>query len=231
MKWLIAFVAVAVLLTAGWLLYNSAIGPPVAETPTPVLPVTPPVTPVTPPVVPVTPVTPPVQPAPVVPVPLVPPNFIVPDEVWKSASRLVLADGTEVRGAISFSNVPVGTKLFAPVDGWYVHALGTMLGEEEHSMIVLSQNPNLGEGDIAFQETMRALFFVGRLIEVSNFRPQKGEPFAEIKDNLPFPAHYYGREISLLIMLDKTWGEKSDRSITDSRTYLWTATQQLSPTK
>ncbi len=232
MKWLIAFVAVAVLLTAGWLLYNSAIDPPVAETPTPVLPVTPPVTPVTPPalpvvppVAPVTPVIPVTPPAP--PVPAIPPNFIVPDEVWKNAFRLNLVDGRPIRGAVGFSSLPIGTELRAPLDGYVSEGSTTFpSGENVLSLqwTVREQRPDaMGELGIVFNISGA---------EILNRSPRKGEVFARITGNIPIGVGFYDRETVFVIRVaPHDLNFQTDRTIEDPRAYLWTAIQQLLPIK
>jgi len=227
MKWLIAFVAVAVLLTAGWLLYNSAIGPPVAETPTPVLPVTPPATPVTPPAPPVVPVAPvmpaPVQPAPVAPVPLVPPNFIVPDELWKNAFRLNLANGSPIRGTVGFSRLPIGTELRAPLDGYVSEGSITFpSGENVLSLqwTVHEQRPGaMGELGIAFNISGA---------EILNRSPRKGEVFARVTGNTPIGVGRYDRETVFVIMVAPTDFEfQTDRAVTDPRVYIQKAIEKL----
>jgi len=214
MKRFIVFLTVAVLLTAGWFLYGSVTeDSPVAEVPTPTLPA-PPVTPVTPPVAPIVP--------PTLPAPVIPPNFIVPDEVWKSASHLLSTEGKELRGGVQFTEVPIGMKLYAPVDGWHV-SIGEMLFEGASFMgVTLTPNPN-PEGD-------RALWLIARWIEVTNFNPKKGEAFAEIREALPFPSHFDRRGV-LVVSVDAIWGEQSDQTITDPRTYLWALIQAALPTK
>jgi len=218
MKWLLACIAVAALLTVGWFFYTNQ---PVATLPVtpPVTPIAPalPVTPVAPPVSPVTPVTPPTLPAPVIPT-----NFIVPDEVWRGSSRLISADGIEVRGAVSFSNVPVGTRLYAPVDGWHVDSLGVMLGGQSYSMIVLSQSPRWVE-----EGNGMALVFYGPAVVVLNSRPNKGEAFVEIKEVFPFPTRYFKQGVELLAMTDNIWRESSDRSIMDPRSYFKTTIEKI----
>jgi len=225
MKWLIAFVAVAVLLTAGWLLYNSAIDPPVAEVPTPVLPVTP-VTPVTP-TLPATPVTPPVQPAPVAPAPVIPPNFIGDDEVWKSAFRLNLANGSPLMGAVGFSNLPIGTELRAPLDGYVSEGSITFpSGENVLSLqwTFHERRPgNMGETKISFDVSGA---------EILNRSPRKGEVFARITGNTSIGVGFYDREVVFVIRVAPADFEfQTDRAITDPKTYLWTAIQQLLPIK
>jgi len=144
----------------------------------------------------------------------VPPNFIVPDEVWKSASHLLSTEGKELRGGVQFTEVPIGMKLYAPVDGWHV-SIGEMLFEGASFMgVTLTPNPN-PEGD-------RALWLIARWIEVTNFNPKKGEAFAEIREALPFPSHFDRRGV-LVVSVDAIWGEQSDQTITDPRIYLKTA--------
>jgi len=220
MKWLIAFVAVAVLLTAGWFLYGSVTNPPVAEVPTPTLPApTPPVTP------PVTPVPAPTPPAPTLPV--VPPNFIVPDELWKSAFRLNLVDGRPIRGTVGFSNLPIGTELRAPLDGYVSEGSTTFpSGENVLSLqwTIHEQRPgNMGETKITFDVSGA---------EILNRSPRKGEVFARITGNTPIGVGFHDREVVFVIVVAPTDFEfQTDRTITDPKVYLWTAIQQLLPIK
>jgi len=194
--------------------------PPVAEQPTAPVesPATPasPVTPVAPPVPPVTLVVPIVP-----PVPEIPANFIVSDNLWQNASHHA--------GWVQFAGVPVGTKLYAPVGGWHVHVRQMTFEGTIFSAIILAQNPNWGQGDLAYQETMRNMLFIARWIEVTNFNPREGEIFAEIKDTSFFPAvyAYFDEKTVLVITTDAIWAEKADFSITDPKTYLRTIIEKI----
>jgi len=223
MKWLLASIAVAVLLTVGWFFHGSMTNPPVAPpvtvAPTPTSPITPPVTP------PVTPVPAPTPPAPTLPV--VPPNFIVPDELWQNAFRINLANGTPLRGTVGFSRLPIGTELRAPLDGYVSEGSATFpSGERILSLAwtVHERRPgNMGETKIEFDVSGA---------EIVNRSPRKGEVFARITGNTPIGVGFYDREAVFVIIVYLTdFGLQTDRTITDPKAYLWTAIQQLLPIK
>ena len=93
---------------------------------------------------------PPVEEPPAPPVPEIPSNFIVPDEVWENASLLVSADGTPLPGVVWFSEIPIGTRLYSPIDG-YISIMeinlkegGTLFG------IILSTSPDRGYQSLNF---------------------------------------------------------------------------------
>jgi len=231
MKWLIAFVAVAILLIVGWVFYNSATDFPVAEvpvapvvlvTPPRVLPPVPPLTPVVP--APVTPI-PPVVPVP--PPPTIPRNFIVPDEVWQHAFRINLADGTPLRGTIGFSYLPIGTELRAPLDGYINKGTITLPGGERFLSLgwtEFQQRPGaMGPTKISFEVTGA---------EVVNYAPRKGEVFARITNTTPVGVGFHDREVVFVIMVaPEDLDFQTDRTIMDPRAYLWAAIQQLLPIK
>jgi len=234
-RWLIISVAVAILLIVGWLFYNSTTNPPVAEVPvSPALPVVPaPVVPTPLPVVPVPPVvvtpTPPVTPVlPVIPAPpTIPPNFIVPDELWEGAFRINLADGTPLRGTIGFSYLPIGTELRAPLDGYISEGRTNFPGGESVLSLQWTERQrrpgNMGETKIAFNVAGA---------EVVNRSPRKGEVFARVTGNTPIGTGFYDRKVIFEIMMAPTDLDfQTDRSITDPRAYLWAAIQQLLPIK
>ena len=219
MKWLLASIAVAVLLTVGWFFHGSMTNPSVAEIPTPTLPApTPPVTP------PVTPVPAPTPPAPTLPV--VPPNFIVPDEVWQNAFRLNLANGTPLRGTVGFARLPIGTELRSPLDGYVSEGNATFpSGERVLSLqwTIHEQRPGMGEIQIAFDISGA---------EIVNRSPRKGEVFARITGNTPIGVGFYDRETVFVIRVaPHDLNFQTDRAITDPKVYLWTAIQQLLPIK
>lgn len=183
----------------------------------------------TPPVVEV-PVTPPVVEVPPPPPPLppdIPSNFIVPDEVWQNAFLLNRADGTEVRGAVGFSGIPIGTQLFAPVDGWHVHVFAIeVAGMDSFSNIILTQDPN-PNWEKADDPGFQRVELEGASINVFNFNPKKGEAFAEVEATLPYPSRYFDKEVSFIVATDNIWGKGSDRSITDPRAYLKTTIENI----
>jgi len=147
--------------------------------------------------------------------------FIVPNNLWQNASHHA--------GWVQFAGVPVGTKLYAPVGGWHVHVRQMTFEGTIFSAIILAQNPNWGQGDLAYQETMRNMLFIARWIEVTNFNPREGEIFAEIKDTSFFPAvyAYFDEKTVLVITTDAIWAEKADFSITDPKTYLRTIIEKI----
>ena len=227
MKWWLAFVAVAVLLIVGWLFYNSTTLP-VAE-----VPVNPPTLPAPPVVTPTLPITPtlPVVPAPpvlpVVPVPTpptIPPNFIVPDELWQNAFRINLADGSPLRGTVGFSNLPVGTELRAPLSGHVSEGETTFPGGER----VL--NLQWTERQRSLNETWETgIAFNISGAEIVNRAPRKGEVFARVtSNNAPIGVGFHDREVVFMIMVAPTDLEfQTDRSITDPKTYIQKAIEKL----
>jgi len=136
-------------------------------------------------------------------------NFIVPDEVWENAFLLSRVDGTEARGVVGFSDVPVGTKLYAPIDGWSVSAHGIEMGENWYSLIILS-SPSFPE---------REVWLIASLIEVINHSPKKGEFFATVREVIPLPDKY-NQIATLAVSVDDIWARSSNREIIDPKTYL-----------
>jgi len=147
--------------------------------------------------------------------------FIVSDELWQNASHHA--------GWVQFAGVPIGTKLHAPVGGWHVHVRGMTFEGTNFSAIALSQNPNLGQGDLAYQKRYRDMWFIARWIEVTNFNPREGEAFAEIRDIASFPPAYayFDEKTVLVITTDAIWTERVDISITDPKTYLRTIIEKI----
>ena len=222
MKWF-SFLAVVALLIAGWALYNSATNPPIAEAPVSPSVVTP--TPPAPSVVTPTP-TPPVAP-PVLPVVLTPPtilkDFVVPDELWQNAFRINLADGSPLRGTVGFSNLPVGTELRAPLDG-YIDEGGVTFpgGERVPSFQWTERQRSFNE----MWETKIAFNISGA--EIVNHAPRKGEVFARVTSNTPIGVGFHDREVVFMIMVAPADFEfQTDRSITDPKTYIQKAIEKL----
>ena len=212
--WMIAITAFVVIVVAAIVLLPTATTPPIipSTSETPMAPVEPLALPATP-VVLVTPL---------VPVPF---NFIVPNELWKNAFHLNRADGSPFHRAVGFSEVPVGTKLYAPMGGRaHFFWMGEGTPEESH-MIVLAQ---VG-WDTEANRNVRSMQFSAKGLEILNWEPKEGEPFAIIRGVRELAPGFYDRKVSLLVGADP-WAETlSDRSITDPKAYLWAVIQ--APTK
>jgi len=190
--------------------------PPVVEVPeTPTVPVEPPV---------VTPVEEPV----VEPVltPEIPSNFIVPDEVWQNAFLINRVDGTPHKGFIGFSDIPIGTRLYAPMDG-YIHYLRTLNERNEavDSVAILTQSATYPS-----DADSRKIYFLAREIKIINTEPKKGEAFATILNNSEMSPDQYGwynRKTLLAVFVDEAWSKLSDRNIEDPLTYFWSVIQAI----
>jgi len=208
---------------------------PVTEAPTVPVVVTPieepvvesPATP-TPPVEEPTPEEPPTVEAPPVkeeeptpPVPEIPSNFIVPDEAWQNASLLYLKDGSPFNGAVGFSEIPVGTRLYAPISG-YVRYFSTTPDESGRvaSEVYLVQDASWDP--LSPSPDIRVMVFAAQKLEITNYEPKKGEHFAIITDNTELIDHLYkwrDGQIRMAVIVNEAWGI-SDRAITDPRDYL-----------
>jgi len=146
-------------------------------------------------------------------------NFIVPDEVWENAFLLNRVDGTPYKGFIGFSDIPIGTKLYAPMDG-YIHYLRTLNERNEvvDSVAILTQSATYPS-----DADSRKIYFLAREIKIINTEPKKGEVFATILDNKEMSPDQYGwynRKTLLAVSVDDTWSELSDRNIEDPKDYL-----------
>jgi len=144
-------------------------------------------------------------------------NFIVPDEVWENAFLLNRVDGTPYKGFIGFSDISIGTRLYAPMDG-YIHYFRTLNERNEVvDSIAILTHPS--------DTDVREIYFLAREIEIINTEPKKGEVFAIILNNSEMSPDQYGwydRQTLLAISVDETWAEQSDRNITDPKDYLST---------
>jgi len=215
--WMIAITAFVVIAVMAAVVLLS----PVATLPImPMTPVTPatetPTAPVEPPASPVTPVAPVAPPVPPVPAPEILANFIVSDDLWQYAFPLNKAGGGPFHRAVGFSEVPVGTKLHAPMDG-RVHFFWMGEGTPEENHMVILAKPGW---DTEENRNVRSMQFSAKGIEVLNWEPKEGEPFAIIKDVGELFPGFYDRAASLMIGVDP-WAETlSDRSIADSRVYI-----------
>ena len=244
--WLSAVVLAIALLFVGWFFYANQRPiatlptPPVAPVVIPVLPVTgeekPPAPVVEPPAVEIPPKeepmapeeppvveVPPVEEPPAPPVPEIPSNFIVPDEVWENAFLLNRVDGTPYKGFIGFSDIPIGTKLYAPMDG-YIHYLRTLNEKNEvvDSVAILTQSADWSAN---LETKTREVYFLAREIKVINTEPKKGEAFATILNNSEMSPDQYGwynRKTLLTVFVDEAWSKLSDRNIEDPKDYLST---------
>ena len=241
--WLSAVVLAITLLFVGWFFYaNQPATLPVTPPVTSVAPVVPSVSPVTeekppapeePPAVEIPPVeeptpeepltveAPPVKEEPPAPsVPEIPSNFIVPDEVWENASLLVSADGTPLPGVVWFSEIPIGTRLYSPIDGSIsimeinLKEGGTLFG------IILSTSPDRG---------YQSLNFLLRKATLLTIEPKTGEAFAVIEDASPFQT-LLEKEVALEVAISPSLWE-SNSSITDPKTYFWSVVQAIKPVK
>jgi len=143
-------------------------------------------------------------------------SFIVSDDLWQYAFPLNKAGGGPFHRAVGFSEVPVGTKLHAPMDG-RVHFFWMGEGTPEENHMVILAKPGW---DTEENRNVRSMQFSAKGIEVLNWEPKEGEPFAIIKDVGELFPGFYDRAASLMIGVDP-WAETlSDRSIADSRVYI-----------
>jgi len=150
-------------------------------------------------------------------------NFIVPDEVWENAFLLNRVDGTPYKGFIGFSDIPIGTKLYAPMDG-YIHYLRTLNEKNEvvDSVAILTQSADWSAN---LETKTREVYFLAREIKVINTEPKKGEAFATILNNSEMSPDQYGwynRKTLLTVFVDEAWSKLSDRNIEDPKDYLST---------
>ena len=178
--------------------------PPVVETPTP-------------PVVEVPPPPPP---------PDIPPNFFVSDEIWQSAFLLNRADGTPVSRHVGFDNIPIGTKIYAPMDGYVFYFFGGE-GERAYEMAVLAEHR--GWSSDRSSGKVRHVEVLAKQVTILKDETKKGEVFAVIEDNAGTPfSGLADREVAVVLGIN-AWAKASvtDRTITDPKVYLWTAFQQL----
>lgn len=171
---------------------------------------------------------PPVEEPPAPPVPEIPSNFIVPDEVWENAFLLNRVDGTPYKGFIGFSDIPIGTKLYAPMDG-YIHYLRTLNEKNEvvDSVAILTQSADWSAN---LETKTREVYFLAREIKVINTEPKKGEAFATILNNSEMSPDQYGwynRKTLLTVFVDEAWSKLSDRNIEDPLTYFWSVIQAI----
>jgi len=176
-------------------------------------------------------VTPPTEEPPALPALEIPSNFIVPDEVWENAFLLNKVDGTPYKGFIGFSDIPIGTELYAPMDG-YIHYFRTLNEKNEtvDSVAILTQSATYPSDII----DVREVYFFAKEIRIINAEPKEGEVFAIILNNSEMSSSQYGwynRKTSLAVSVDDVWAELSDRNITDPLTYFWLVVQTIKPAK
>jgi len=148
-------------------------------------------------------------------------NFIVPDEAWQNASLLYLKDGSPFNGAVGFSEIPVGTRLYAPISG-YVRYFSTTPDESGRvaSEVYLVQDASWDP--LSPSPDIRVMVFAAQKLEITNYEPKKGEHFAIITDNTELIDHLYkwrDGQIRMAVIVNEAWGI-SDRAITDPRDYL-----------
>jgi len=146
-------------------------------------------------------------------------NFIVPDEVWQNAFLINRVDGTPHKGFIGFSDIPIGTRLYAPMDG-YIHYLRTLNERNEavDSVAILTQSATYPS-----DADSRKIYFLAREIKIINTEPKKGEAFATILNNSEMSPDQYGwynRKTLLAVFVDEAWSKLSDRNIEDPKDYL-----------
>ena len=209
-------IAIAIAIGGGaWFFLNTL--PPVTTPPVVETPVAP-----APPVPPVVEVPPPPPPP---PPPDIPSNFIIPDEVWQNAFLLNRADGSPLHRGVGFSEIPIGTKVYAPMDGRYVHSFEGVGGG--HHTIVLAKK-DWKPKPKGVNQDIGIIDFTAKSINVLNWTPQKGEVFAVIEDNKELFPGFYDREVVLIVRVDALSTTPGDRTITDPRAYLWITIQSLS---
>jgi len=160
------------------------------------------------------------------PPPDIPPNFFVSDEIWQSAFLLNRADGTPVSRHVGFDNIPIGTKIYAPMDGYVFYFFGGE-GERAYEMAVLAEHR--GWSSDRSSGKVRHVEVLAKQVTILKDETKKGEVFAVIEDNAGTPfSGLADREVAVVLGIN-AWAKASvtDRTITDPKVYLWTAFQQL----
>ena len=158
-----------------------------------------------------------------------PDNFIVADEHWEFASFLRKADGTLFNGVIGFSDVSVGSKIYAPISG-YIHILSSGEGDRSLVELIITENKKWSASD----QSGRYIVFSAKEFELldtglKDEQPfvEKGKAFAKVTNNAELFPGFYDRKQVLLVAFDKEWRDMLDSSITDVKEYVIAAIERL----
>ncbi|MFA4999651.1 MAG: hypothetical protein WC519_02925, partial [Parcubacteria group bacterium] len=129
--------------------------------------------------------------------------FLVSDDIWTSASILYRKSNGDRLPGVGFSEVPKGTEVYAPADG-YIFSVGRE--HEDDAWLVFSENKDWNV--LMLDDPNQPLFvFMARDFELLKTEVKKGEAFAKVTDNGEiYPGHYYEREV-LLIGLSDAWAD------------------------
>jgi len=152
----------------------------------------------------------------------IPKNFFVSDDVWNTSSILRKADGTPF-GGIGFSDIAVGTKLYAPIGGYTtIFTVNTSSGAE-YTAIALAEDADWTSDNLVG----RYLVFRADGLDVLANEASKGEAFAEVRENGEIYSGSYDRKTVLAVNLDAEWAEMIDSSIEDAGFYMASAIKEI----
>jgi hypothetical protein len=148
--------------------------------------------------------------------------LIVSDQDCGNSSILRKADGTPF-GGIGFSDIAVGTKLYAPIGGYTtIFTVNTSSGAE-YTAIALAEDANWTSDNLVG----RYLVFRADGLDVLTNEVLKGEAFAEVRENGEIYSGSYDRKTVLAVNLDAEWAEMIDSSIEDAGFYMASAIEKI----
>lgn len=154
--------------------------------------------------------------------------FVVSDDLWKEAFILHKADGVQLDGGVGFSNVPVGTKLYAPMDGYIFSSFATEEDENGPStdLFVLSENKDW-DWSMPDKSSDRHFVFVAKHLNLLKSEVKKGEAFAEVAEINEISKGYYDKEVDLIVGINNAWVVVVDSSVKNPKDYLEKALEKL----
>ena len=150
-------------------------------------------------------------------------DFIVDDEHWQNAFMLRSADGSKWMPGVGFSQIPVGTIIYAPISG-YLNAATAIWGEQKGVSQMISID-GIGIDPPYFQ-------VVGANLEIltpsGKYRVEKGEPWIKVVDSQEIAIGRFDRQVVLMVTAvprDQNMGVIDET--TDPRGFLWVLTQKI----
>jgi hypothetical protein len=149
--------------------------------------------------------------------------FFVSDDIWKNAFIPLEADGTKFESpGAGFSEVPVGTELYAPADGYIFLSVREGGGA---TTLVFSESKDWS-ASMLDDPNQPVFVFMARHMDLLRSEVKKGEAFAKITDNSEVYPGYYNQKVALVIGTSGAWTSSLDiLSITDPKALLFAAFQ------
>jgi len=150
--------------------------------------------------------------------------LVISESYCESAAILYNSEGAKLWG-VGFPDVPVGTKLYSPIDG-YLHLM-SMSSKQDGSvtLIIISEDEDwVSPG----KPGQRYFSFIAKGLDILTVdKIKKGEVFAEVRESAELGGGFYASKVVLIASPDPDWAKMIDNSVTDPKEYLITAIKEL----